>query len=73
MELLLALLIALGTLSCATSPQTQAARAGQCQDYQPVCLGTLPRCEINRDGCRTCTCDDLWNPQIPARTRFPGE
>lgn len=74
MEILLVLLVAFGTLSCATRPETQAARTGVCQDYQPTCLGSLRRCEVNRDGCRTCTCDDIFrSPTIPVPMRYPGE
>lgn len=78
MEIAIAIIALFGVISCANPAVTSAARAGKCQDYVPTCFfqGIL-RCDVNSDGCRTCTCTPSpgsreYQPYQDSRPPDPG-
>ncbi|MCB9729797.1 MAG: hypothetical protein H6744_15160 [Deltaproteobacteria bacterium] len=54
-------LLALGALGCHTR-QTRDYGAGECVEYTPVCIWGTPVCDIDKRGCRVCTCAERGSP-----------
>ncbi|MEZ4267464.1 MAG: hypothetical protein R3F39_13885 [Myxococcota bacterium] len=60
---LAALLLALacGALGCNTR-QTKNFGAGECLQYTPTCIWGVAVCDVDKRGCRVCTCAERGAP-----------